>query len=98
VIYASALEALHQVWPGARHTLVVRRGYEALAPLLSPELGWKMAAFNPFKQKPSECRAELDALLGELEALQPDLILAPTLNRTWLEAAVAGNFLFLLVI
>ncbi|HVW20912.1 MAG TPA: glycosyltransferase family 9 protein [Opitutaceae bacterium] len=92
VIYGSALQALRQVWPEARQTLVVRRGYEALAPLFPPEIGWKTAAFNPFRQKPSECRAELEALLRELEALQPDLILAPTLNRTWLEAAVAAHF------
>ena len=92
VIFASALAELQAAWPDARHTLVVRAGYETLAPLFPPSLHWHVARLNPFKQKPSECRAELTALLGEIEALAPDLVLAPTLNRTWLEAAVAAHF------
>lgn len=92
IIFASALAELQAAWPDARHTLVVRAGYETLAPLFPPSLHWHVARLNPFKQKPSECRAELTALLGEIEALAPDLVLAPTLNRTWLEAAVAAHF------
>ena len=69
-----------------------REGYESLAPLFPPGLEWKVARLNPFKQRPSECRTDLAALFGELEALKPDLILAPTLNRTWLEIAVAAHF------
>ena len=92
VIFSSALAELQAAWPDARHTLVVRAGYETLAPLFPPSLHWHVARLNPFKQKPSECRAELTALLGEIEALAPDLVLAPTLNRTWLEAAVAAHF------
>lgn len=92
VIFSSALAELQAAWPDARHTLVVRAGYETLAPLFPSSLHWHVARLNPFKQKPSECRAELTALLGEIEALAPDLILAPTLNRTWLEAAVAAHF------
>ncbi|HEX3728830.1 MAG TPA: glycosyltransferase family 9 protein, partial [Opitutaceae bacterium] len=92
VIYSSALAALRSAWPKARHTVVVRAGYEALAPLFPSWVEWQIAAFNPFRQKPSECRRELDGLLAALERAQPDLILAPTLNRTWLEAAVAAHF------
>ncbi len=92
VIFSSALAQLQAAWPKARHTIVVRPGYETLAPLFSPSLQWHVARFNPFAQKPSACRGELAALLGELEKLSPDLILAPTHNRTWLEAAVAARF------
>ena len=92
IIFASALAELQAAWPDACHTLVVRAGYETLAPLFPPSLHWHVARLNPFKQKPSECRAELTALLEEIEALAPDLVLAPTLNRTWLEAAVAAHF------
>ena len=92
IIFTSALAELKAAWPNARHTLVVRSGYETLAPLFPASLAWHVAHLNPFKQKPSACRAELTALLGEIEALQPDLIVAPTLNRTWLEAAVAAHF------
>jgi ADP-heptose:LPS heptosyltransferase/glycosyltransferase involved in cell wall biosynthesis len=92
IIFSSALAELQAAWPDARHTLVVRSGYETLAPLFPASLRWHVARLNPFKQKPSACRAELAALLAEMEALQPDLIVAPTLNRTWLEAAVAAHF------
>ncbi len=92
VIFSSALAQLQTAWPKARHTIVVRPGYETLAPLFPASLHWHVAWFNPFSQKPSACRGELSALLGELEKLSPDLILAPTHNRTWLEAAVAAHF------
>ena len=92
IIFTSALAELQAAWPNARHTFVVRSGYETLAPLFPTSLGWHVAHLNPFKQKPSACRAELTTLLDEIEALRPDLIVAPTLNRTWLEAAVAAHF------
>ena len=92
VIFSSALAELQAAWPDARHTLIVRSGYESLAPLFPASLNWHVARLNPFKQKPSACRAELGALLAEIESLKPDLIVAPTLNRTWLEAAVAAHF------
>jgi ADP-heptose:LPS heptosyltransferase/GT2 family glycosyltransferase len=92
IIFSSALAELQAAWPHARHTLVVRAGYETLAPLFPSSLHWHVARLNPFKQKPSECRAELTGLFAEIAALAPDLIVAPTLNRTWLEAAVAAHF------
>jgi ADP-heptose:LPS heptosyltransferase len=92
VIFSSALAQLQAAWPQARHTLVVRPGYETLAPLFSPELHWQVAHFNPFAQKPAACRRELAALLAALEKLQPDVIVAGTINRTWLELAVAAHF------
>ncbi len=92
VIFSSALEQLKRAWPQARHTLLVRSGYEDLAPLFPAGLNWHVARFNPFKQKPADCRDELAALLSELDQLQPDVIVAGTINRTWLELAVAAHF------
>lgn len=92
VIFSSALTQLRLAWPKARHTLLVRQGYEGLAPLFSPEFHWQIARFNPFARKPSECRAELAALLAELDKLAPDVIVAGTINRTWLDVAVAAHF------
>lgn len=92
MIYSSAMEVLQAAWPQARHVLLVRPGYERLAPLFPPGTEWRIAPFNPFRQKPSECRAQLDALCAELASLGPDLILAPALNRTWLETAIAARF------
>jgi len=92
ILFTPALSLFMAEWPKARHVIVIRQGYEALAPLFPKGLEWKVARLNPFKQRPSECRAELSSLFEELEALAPSLILAPTLNRTWLELAVASHF------
>ena len=92
VLFTPALGLFLAEWPEARHVIVVRQGYESLAPLFPKALEWKVARLNPFKQRPSECRPELERLMADLEGLRPDLILAPTLNRTWLEIAVAAHF------
>jgi len=92
ILFTPALGLFMAEWPKARHIIVVREGYESLAPLFPQALEWKVARLNPFRQRPSECRKELSALLGELAAAAPELILAPTLNRTWLEIAVAAHF------
>jgi ADP-heptose:LPS heptosyltransferase len=92
VIFLPALARMQAAWPEARHTLLVRPGYEALAPLFPPTLNWEVTTINPFRQRPSECRKELATLGQGLATLQPDLILASALNRTWLEAGVASHF------
>jgi ADP-heptose:LPS heptosyltransferase/GT2 family glycosyltransferase len=92
VIFTSALAQLKAAWPDARHTLVVRPGYDALAPLFPRGIEWLVAPLNPFKQKPGECRREFDALLAQIKTLAPDIVVAAALNRTWLEAAVSAQF------
>ncbi|HEY5080042.1 MAG TPA: glycosyltransferase family 9 protein [Opitutaceae bacterium] len=92
ILFTPALGLFMEEWPKARHVLVVREGYESLSALFPKALEWKVARLNPFRQRPSECRAQLASLLGDLAALDPGLILAPTLNRTWLEIAVAAHF------
>ncbi len=92
ILFTPALGLFMAEWPKARHIIVVREGYESLAPLFPTALEWKVARLNPFKQRPTECRKQLASLLGELAAAAPELILAPTLNRTWLEIAVAAHF------
>ena len=91
ILFTPALELFMAEWPEARHVIVVRAGYESLAPLFPKALEWKVARLNPFKQRPSECREELSSLLSELDSMAPGLVLAPTLNRTWLELAVASH-------
>ena len=92
LIFSSALAQLSTLWPEATHTLVVRPGYDSLAPLFPPKIRWIRSSINPFSQKPSECRPELEHLFSEIARLEPDLIVAPTMSRTWLEVAVAGKF------
>jgi ADP-heptose:LPS heptosyltransferase/GT2 family glycosyltransferase len=92
VLFTPALGLFLDAYPKARHVLVVREGYETLSPLFPASVEWKVARLNPFKQRPAECLGALHSLLNELDELKPDLILAPTLNRTWLELAVAAHF------
>ena len=92
ILFAPAVTELMRAWPDATHTLLVRNGYESLAPLFPPKLGWKAVAINPFKHGPAESRVELESILKELATRPPDLIVAPTYHRTWLEVAIAARF------
>lgn len=92
VIFSSALAQLQTAWPEARHTVLVRPGYDALAPLFPASVRWEVAPINPFSEQPGASRAALDRVFANLEKLQPDVIVAATLNRTWLEAAIAARF------
>ncbi|HEY1848358.1 MAG TPA: glycosyltransferase [Opitutaceae bacterium] len=92
VLFGPSLRLFMEAWPKARHVVVVRDGYESIAPLFPAGIEWKVARLNPFSQRPSECAAGLKTLLADLAAAKPDLILAPTLSRTWLEVAVAAHF------
>ena len=92
ILFAPALSALMQAWPKAKHTLLVRRGYESLAPLFSPSINWQAVSLNPFKQSPAEAREGLKIILNQLAKDPPDLIVAPTFHRTWLEVAIAAHF------
>ena len=92
ILFAPALSALMQAWPKAKHTLLVRRGYESLAPLFSPSINWQAVSLNPFQQSPAEAREGLKIILNQLAKDPPDLIVAPTFHRTWLEVAIAAHF------
>jgi ADP-heptose:LPS heptosyltransferase/GT2 family glycosyltransferase len=92
ILFAPAIAELMKAWPKARHTLLVRAGYESLAPLFPPELHWEAVDINPFKHGPGEVRPKFDAIQKKLAAGPPDLVLAPTFHRTWLEVGLAANF------
>lgn len=92
VIFSSALAQLQAAWPNARHTMLVRPGYDALAPLFPEKLEWLVVPINPFTDQPANSHEALAATFATLDKLQPDIVVAATLNRTWLEVAVATHF------
>jgi len=92
VIFSSALVQLQAAWPHARHVLIVRPGYESLAGLFTSGLQWLVAPINPFSEHPGKARRTLAKLLSGLEELAPDMVVAASLNRTWLEVAIAAHF------
>jgi len=91
VLFEPALRELMAAWPKARHTLLVRPGYESLAPLFPKDLRWLVTPLNPFAQSPAAGRPAFDTLLADLQKNPPDLIVGATLNRTWLEVALAAR-------
>jgi len=92
ILFTPALERLIKSWPSATHTLLVRPGYDSLKPLFPAGLRWQVARVNPYKDSPAAAREALQGLLTELEANPPDLIVAASLTRTWLEVAIAARF------
>jgi ADP-heptose:LPS heptosyltransferase/GT2 family glycosyltransferase len=92
ILFTPALARLLKAWPTASHTLLVRPGYDSLKPLFPAEISWQVAAINPYKDTPAAARAALQKLLAGLEASPPDLIVASSLTRTWLEVAIAARF------
>ncbi len=92
VLFASALKQLELALPETKHVLVVRAGYDSLAKLFPGNILWRTTEINPFRQKPADCTQQLDALLADLAPLSPDVIVAGTQNRTWLEVAIAARF------
>jgi hypothetical protein len=63
ILFTPALGLFMAEWPKARHVVVVREGYESLAPLFLKDLDWKVARLNPFRQRPAQCREALSSLL-----------------------------------
>ncbi len=92
ILFTPALARLLKAWPAARHTLLVRPGYDSLQPLFPAGVTWKTAAINPYKDSPVAARGALQSLLADLAASPPDLIVASALTRTWLEVAIAAHF------
>lgn len=92
ILFTPALARFLKAWPSARHTLLVRPGYDSLQPLFPAGLNWQVAPINPFKDTPAAARPALQKLLAELAANPPDLIVAAALTRTWLEVAIAARF------
>ena len=92
IIFSGALNLLLEEWPNAHHTLVVRPGYETLAPLFPSALHWEVSPINPYTDSPHAVRPVFEGLIERLSKLDPDLVVAPNLNRTWIETAVASRF------
>lgn len=90
VIFAPVLRALQSAWPTTQITAVIRRGYADLAPALAPGINWLPTTLDPFAEGPEANAAEVNRLRDAIEALQPEVIVAATSRRNWLEVALAA--------
>jgi ADP-heptose:LPS heptosyltransferase/GT2 family glycosyltransferase len=95
VLFAPALRALAAGWPATRFHVLIRAAYAELAPLLAgaaaPNLAWLTTGIDPFAQGPAQCAAETGRLLAQVRALAPEVIVAATSRRNWLEALLAQS-------
>ncbi len=90
VLAAPLLRVLRAAWPATRLTVVIRRAYLDLAPLLAPGVEWLPTTLDPFNRSPAADPAELTRLRETVTALAPDVLAAATSRRNWLEIALAA--------
>ncbi len=90
VLAAPALRALRAAWPDTRLCVLLRRAYLGLAPLLAPGLEFFPTSLDPFAHGPAADPAELARLRELVTTLAPDLVVAATSRRNWLEVALAA--------
>ena len=90
VLFQPVLAALEKGWPGAKIAVLVRSQYCELAALLFPGITWLGTVIDPFRQGPAEVEAELTVLKSAVVQLAPDLVVATTEKRTWLDTAVGA--------
>lgn len=90
VLFAPALRALRAAWPSTRLAVVVRRAYLDLASVLADGVEWLDASLDPFTHGPAADPAEFARIRDRVTALAPDLVVAATARRNWLELALAA--------
>jgi ADP-heptose:LPS heptosyltransferase len=90
ILFQPVLAALQVGWPGAKIAVLVRSHYCGLGALLFPGITWLGTVIDPFRQGPAEVEAELTVLKAAVERLAPDLVVATTEQRTWLDTAIGA--------
>lgn len=90
VLFSPALTRLRQAWPATRITVLIRSVYGDLARLIDPEIEWLATPIDTFRQGPARVQEEARRLWAEVERRAPDVILAASSRRTWLETYLAS--------
>jgi len=90
VLFEPVLRLLRRYKPDCEIFILVRKGYLDIAPMISQEIQWLTVDANPYKMSPIECCDELKQLKISLDAIEPGIVVAPLINKTWLEIVVAS--------
>ncbi len=90
ILFAPALRSLRAAWPATRLCVLLRPAYLDLARLLAPSIEYHPTTLDPFGQGPDAAPAELARLRTLVTNLAPDLVVAATSRRNWLEVALAA--------
>src|SRR5688572_18413723 len=90
VVFSPVLQCLRDAWPTTRLVVLIRGAYLDLAQLLVPRIEWITTTLDPFAQGPGDDRPETSRLRETIAAIQPELVVAATSRRNWLEVALAA--------
>ena len=90
VLFAPGLQALRTGWPNARISVVIREAYADLASLLVTDVEWITTSLDPFSRGPLDDPRELSRLREIAATQRPDVLVAATSKRNWLEIALAA--------
>ena len=91
VLFAPAIAALRSSWPATQISVVIRESYVDLAELLVGGVEWVTTSINPFSHGPAQCRGEFDRLRAIIAGKKPELLVAATSQRNWLEIAISAT-------
>ena len=91
VLIEPLIRRLHNFWPDCRIHLLVREGYQDMAPLLFPQIHCLTTPIDPYSQDPSGYPEAIASLWEELGEIEPDIVIAGTYEMTWLEPLIADR-------
>jgi len=92
VLFEGFIEALLDRFPHAEITLLVREGYEQLAPVFPPRLRWMTTSFNPYGNNPYKDMELVTSLLDKIGDEQWDMIIFGAYSRVFIEEIIAAKF------
>ncbi len=92
VAFEPVLRAAVEAWPDAEIAILVRRGYEDLAPLFRPALRWLTTDCQPYRHLPT-ANEQVDPvaeLRRAVAAFRPTTLVGAAFNGTWIETVAAS--------
>jgi ADP-heptose:LPS heptosyltransferase len=90
ILFEPVLRALRKAWPKARLAVVVQEPYVELGRLLAPSVEWLGTRLDPFRAGPEGDPVELERIRGVVRAMAPEIVVACTFRRNWLDGALAS--------
>ena len=91
VVFTPTVRALRAALPEARIGVVVREAYLDLGALIEPGVEWIGTSLDPFTEGPAVRAEELARLRAAVGGFNPDLAIAATSRRNWLETVLAAD-------
>ncbi|HEY3754529.1 MAG TPA: glycosyltransferase family 9 protein [Opitutaceae bacterium] len=90
ILFEPVLRTLRQAWPDACVTVVVQAGLVGLGRLLVPGVRWEGIRIDPFRAGPDHDVGEVERMRDWVRSVSPDLLIACTARRSWLEGALGS--------